>query len=601
VGALGLVNRGFQAEVRPAMEDPLIETSCIACGNCVDACPTGALAVKYPFPGRACLEYEETTTHCALCSVGCKIKVKNFSGDRYFIESSGAPGEYLCFYGRFANDLFINRRRLLKPVVREGLTHVEVTYKRAYQHVVEGLKEAVAQHGPEAVAVFVSPELSNEEMYMASRIAREGLGTNNIASLSLLASGMPSAALDKSLGFTASTTGMESVRESDLIFCNNTDTQADQLVFSVEIQEAAKSGAKLILSKSSEDPLDVLADLKLDPIRGRATAVINGMIQLLIEDDFFDRNRIASTPGGSAFLEDTHDYSLAVTAAQSGVTEDRIRRCADMIKAAPKIVFVHSPDRRRDHAPGDLPALCNLVLLLRGAGIDADLILAYQAGNAAGIEISGADPAFLPGRRTARGFPGAIDRRELQNALAEGRIKAALLIGEDPMRHDRTAALFNAVEFLAACDWAETETTLFANVAIPMTTYLESEGTRINFEGRVIDFNAAVGAPNGIKTWHMLKNLADLLGVEIPGVFSSISADLARLVKKNPADRLPFYWNTGQDRKWSGQGNLTVAEVATSSFPGVPALTPCAQYMSEVQEIGLEHYRVGSRGAPVGG
>lgn len=64
VSAIGLINRGFQTEMRPAMNDPLIETSCISCGNCVDACPTGALAVKYPFPGRACLEYEETATHC---------------------------------------------------------------------------------------------------------------------------------------------------------------------------------------------------------------------------------------------------------------------------------------------------------------------------------------------------------------------------------------------------------------------------------------------------------------------------------------------------------------------------------------------------------
>ena len=435
---------------------------------------------------------------------------------------------------------------------------------------------------------------------MASRIAREGLGTNNIASLSLLVSGMPSGALDESLGFTASTAGVESLRESDLIFCSNTDTQADQLILSVEIQKAAKSGAKLILSKSSEDPLDVMADLKLDPIRGRGTVLINGIIQLLIEDGFFERGKIESIPGGRTFLQDAHDYSLAATAAQSGVTEDRIRRSADMIKDAKKVVFVHSPDRPRDHAPGDLHAISNFILLLRSAGIDADLILAYQAGNAAGVEVAGVDPAFLPGRKPAGGIPGAANRRELLDALSSGGIKAALVIAEDPMRHDRTAALFNPVEFLAACDWAETETTLFANVAIPITTYLESEGTRINFEGRVVKSKAAVGAPNGIKAWHVLKNIAAHLGVEIPGVFSSISADIERLIKKNQPDRLSFYWNTGQTRMWSGQGALTVADVATLSFPGVPALTPCAQYKSEIQEIGIKNYRVGSKGAPVG-
>ena len=593
VGALGLVNRGFQTEMRPALEDPLVDTSCIACGNCVDSCPTGALTVKHPFPGRACLDYEETTTHCALCSVGCALTVKSFSPDRYFIEPSGKPGDYLCFSGRYANNLFLGRKRLRKPLRRTGVVHSEISYRGAYAEVAEGLKRVVAEHGPASVAVFVSPELSNEEMFMASRIAREGLGTNNIASLSLLVSGLPSGALDEPLGFTASTADMASLAGRDLIFCHNTDTQADQLVLSVRIQEAVRAGAGLILARSSEDPLDVMANLTLDPMRGRGTALINGIIQLLIDEGFFKRSVIESIPGGKAFLRDAHDYSLKAAAADSGVQEDRIRRAAELIRNRHKIAFVHSPDRLRDRSPGDLNALANLVLLLRAAGVEADLILAYQAGNAAGVELCGADPAFLPGKVPAQGLPGATTREDLMDALTSDAIKAALVIGEDPMRDDRTAALFSAVDFMAACDWAETETTLFADVALPLTTYLETEGTRINFEGRVIPYQAAVGAPNGVKTWHVLRNIAYCLKVEMPGVFSALSSDLERVVKTNQKARLPFYWNTGQERAWDGEGALTVADVLTLSFPATPALTPCSRYKNEVQQVGLKHYRVG--------
>jgi formate dehydrogenase major subunit len=600
ISAIGLVNRGFQTEMRPAMGDPLVDTSCIACGNCIDACPTGALTAKYPFPGRACLAHEDTTTHCALCSVGCPITVRNFGGDRYFIESSGVPGDYLCFYGRFAHSLFINRRRLLKPVQRDGLRHTTVTYKAAYELVVKGLKTAVARHGPDSVAVFVSPELTNQELYLASRIAREGLGTNNIASLSLLVSGMPSGALDQSLGFTASTTDVQSLEHSDVVFCSNTDTQSDQLILSVEIQKAVRSGAKLVLSRSAEDPLDIMADLTLDPMRGRGAVLINGVIQLLIGDGFFDRDTIQSMPGGEVFLQSAHDTTLAATAERCGVAADRLRRCADLFKHAARVTFVHSPDRLRDRAPGDIHALANFVLLLRSTGIDAHLILAYQAANAAGVEVCGADPAFLPGRVLAHGLPGATSRSHLLEALSAGRIKAALVIGEDPMRHNQTAAFFHDVEFLAACDWAETETTRFASVAIPGTTALESEGSRISLDGVVVDFKAAVGAPNGIKTWHVLKNIADQLGVGVPGVFASVSARLERLVTKSLGERLPFYWNTGQPRSWDGRGVLTVADVEPSSFPGVPALTPCAQFKGEIQEIGIEHYRVASPGSRLG-
>ena len=198
---------------------------------------------------------------------------------------------------------------------------------------------------------------------------------------------------------------------------------------------------------------------------------------------------------------------------------------------------------------------------------------------------------FGPGRISANGLPGAKTRGELLAALTEGRIKAALVIGEDPMRHNRTAALLGSVEFLAACDWAETETTLFANIAIPMTTYLETEGSRITMDGKVKQYHAAVAAPNGVKTWHVLRNIAFCLGVELPGVFSSIFAELSHLVATHQEHLLPMYWNTGETRAFSGKGRLTVADTTASSFPAIPALTACAQHKAEVQQIGLEHYR----------
>jgi len=598
VGALGLVDRGFQAEMRPALEEPLVETSCISCGNCVDSCPTGALTVKYPFPGRACLDHEATVTHCALCSVGCRITVRAFGGDRYYIDNSGEPGDYLCFYGRFANDLFINRRRLLKPAVREGLARAEVTYREAYERVAGGLREVVRAHGPQSVAVFVSPELSNEELYLASRIAREGLGTNNVASLSLLTAGMPSGALDEALGFTGSTAGAEAIRESDLIFCVNADVQSEQLILGIEIQEAVKAGARLIISDSFEDPLDTVADLKLDPMRGRSTALIKGITRLLIEEGCLPRDLVESLPGGAEFLSDVDDATPAATAAETGVTEDRLRRCAEMVGASGKVVVVHSPDRPRDRAPGAVRAVADLVLLLRATGVAADLILPSQAANAAGIEVCGADPAFVPGRAPAGRLPGARDRTELLHALAAGEIRAALVIGEDPMRHDQTAAFFTDLDLLAVCDWAATETALYANVALPMATSLETEGSRVDYEGRVVESRAAVGAPNGIKTWHVLRNIGDLLGVPIPGVFSAISAELTRLVERHQGDTAAFTFNTGQPRKWDGTGRLVVADATPTRLPGAPPLTACAQFKSEVQEIGIRDYRVGVRGNP---
>ncbi|MCP4590344.1 MAG: hypothetical protein GY842_06355, partial [bacterium] len=106
ISCLGLVNRGFKTEMRPAMNDPLLETSCIACGNCIDACPVGALEPKLPYGGRASLVVKQGQSHCGFCSVGCPITVNRVSDGNFFISSGQQPGDALCHDGRFGPELF---------------------------------------------------------------------------------------------------------------------------------------------------------------------------------------------------------------------------------------------------------------------------------------------------------------------------------------------------------------------------------------------------------------------------------------------------------------------------------------------------------------
>ncbi|MCK4548201.1 MAG: FAD-dependent oxidoreductase [Candidatus Eisenbacteria sp.] len=596
VSAIGLVGRGFNTEVRPAMNDPLVETSCISCGNCVDSCPTGALTMKYPFPGRACVGTEILKTHCGFCSVGCEIVVNRISEDRYYVESSETPGDYLCQCGRFGIELFIKSRRLLIPTVRDGMNLRETTFREAYVLAAEGLREAAEKYGPESVAVFVSPELSNEEMYLAGRIAREGLGTNSVASIAVLETGVRSGVLDASFGFSASTADRSAVREADLIICNNTDTQTEHLILSVEILRAVKEGgANLIVSNSSVTALDSVATLSLDPVRGTTGLMWNCVAQLLMDDGFFDREKVREMPGGEAFLADSHDYSLPTSARASGVAAEKIKAAADLVRSARRVVFVHSPDRSRDLAPGDIEVLANFALLLQANEVKADLVLPSMASNGAGVELAGADPAFRAGRVPSRGLPGARSREELLELLKEGKIKAALIVGEDPMRYDRTASYFAGVEFMVAVDWGQTETTSLANIAIPGSIYLESEGTRCSFEGAAKVFTPVIAPLCGVKSWQVLRNLADNLNMDVPAVFSRISRSLGRAAEDNLGDRYAFYFSTGDRREWDGKGTLVIADTDATPSPRTPALTTMAHYKREVHEVGIEHFRVGKR------
>ncbi len=582
ISAIGLVGRGFKTEMRPAMNNPLVETSCVSCGNCVDACPTGALTVKYPFPGRACLETEDISTHCGFCSIGCELSVRKFGDGRYFITSSGIPGDYLCRYGRFGHELFIKQDRLVQPVIRSGNSYSNVGYDAAYGRIVESLKASAEKYGPASVAVFVSPELTNEELYIAGRIAREGIGTNNIGSLAIISGSGRSGVLDKAMGFTASTADRKCLGEADLIICNNTSMEADHLVLAVEVIQSVKSGARLIVSNSMLDSTDQhLASLAVDPMRGRASIFWNAVMQVLLDS--------GDIKGSSSFLLN-RDVSVKAAAARSGVEEESILEAAELLRNSGKVVFIHSPDRPQDASPDDTEIFADLAIMLTAAGKKTDILLPRLIANSAGLEVMGADPAFLPGRIPAEGeLPGASTIQDLRNILENGDIRAALIIGENPLEYNRTGTWFQNVEFLAAVDWADTETTRFADVTLPGSTFLETPGTRCNFEGELTSFTGAVSPPSGITSTEALTCLAKAFGVDIAdGLFDEID----RIVRKNLGDLTRFYWNTGEKRNWDGKGELVAIEADVKATSILPPMTHSQEYRKEIREVGTERFRV---------
>ena len=593
LSALGLIGRGFRTEVRPAMNDPLVQTSCVSCGNCVDACPTGALTPRHAFPGRAALATSDTRSHCAFCSLGCPITVRRLGEGRYSIGPSGEPGQYLCRYGRFGVELFIRRDRIIRPAVHSAGGRLEVDLPEAWRRIAEAVQAIRAAHGPEAVGVFASPELTTEELYLAGRLAREGLGTGNVGSLAILAAGRESGALDETFGFTASTALRSVLADADLIICNNAALEADHLILSVDVMAAVRRGAKLIVTTSATDPADrALAVLAMDPMRGRSAVLWNGILDLLIDEGYLPAATIAALPGGREFLG-RRSFDPASVVARTGVDESDLRQAAGLLKDARRIVFIHCPDRARDRAEGDLETLANFILLLRAVGARADLLLPQAMGNSAGLEVAGADPSFAAGRRPAPGLAGARSRADLRAILEEGRLRAAIILGEDPMRDDRTTSWLRNVEFLAAMDWTDTETTRAADVVLPGTTYLESEGTRCNFEGRVLAFEGAVGPPSGMPGWQVLAGLARACGV---AVVAGSAADLTREIEALLRDGLdggrPFLWNTGEDRAWPKQGRLVPTAVDGGPAPAEPAITHGERYKRSIQEVGTGHYRV---------
>ena len=582
ISALGLVGRGFRTEMRPAMNDPLVQTSCVSCGNCVDACPTGALTMKYPFAGRACLETEDIETRCGFCSLGCKITVRDFGDGHYFIKSSGKPGDYLCRYGRFGNELFIKQGRIKSSVVREGAGYRAVAFDEANRTIVEKMRKAAEVHGAGKVAVFVSPELTNEEFTAAARIAREGIGTNNIGSLAILSGGGRSGVLDKAFGFTASTADRGCIADADLLICNNTALEDDHLILAVDVIQKVKEGAKLIVSNSTLTNSDQhLATLAVDPMRGRGSYFWNAVMAELVSRKTLKPENL---PGGEEFLK-TGNIDREMAAAKSGVDLEDITKAADLVESASSIVIVHSPDRPQDAAPEDMEIFADLTLLLKDAGKQANMLLPRLIANSAGLETTGADPAFLPGRIPVNGsLPGAKTSEELRKLLEDGELAAAFIIGENPLEYSRTGSWFQNCTFVAAMDWTDTETTMAADITLPGSTFLETPGTRCNFEGRVLCFNGAVTPPSGKTGREVLDELAAEFGLQ--------PVEPSEIIPAKLGEKIAFYWNTGEDRQWDGKGTLIPITMTGKASSIQPPLTHSQNYRKEIREVGTERFRV---------
>ncbi len=160
------------------------------------------------------------------------------------------------------------------------------------------------------------------------------------------------------------------------------------------------------------------------------------------------------------------------------------------------------------------------------------------------------------------------------------------------MQSDRFSSYFANVEFTVAMDWAQTETALLADIALPGTTYLESEGTRFNYEGRSARFTKAVNPPSGVQGWEVLARLAAALGLRVPGTLAEATSELRLLVRDNTGERFAFYWNEGEPHSWDGKGKLQVADVKTAPTPIAPAMTECERYKRSLREVGEERFRV---------
>jgi len=176
--------RGSHAKVGPAFDNDYIDSECVFCGSCVDACPVGALTFKQArFQGRP-WELEKVKTTCPYCGVGCQLDLNVKDGKVVKVTTNRDYGQpnlgNLCSKGRFGMNFIGSPDRLKTPLIRKEGELQEASWDEAFDFVANKLAAIKQEHGADSIAGLSSARCTNEENYLFQKFMRAVIGTNNV-------------------------------------------------------------------------------------------------------------------------------------------------------------------------------------------------------------------------------------------------------------------------------------------------------------------------------------------------------------------------------------------------------------------------------------
>ena len=535
VAALGFVYRGFKSIVKPAMEKELLETNCISCGNCIAACPTGAISESLPFKKPGPLKGEKVDGVCTFCSVGCNLKYNVVDQNIYHVTGAGSDTHnkgYLCVKGKFGYRYMTDPERLLVPKIKKDGVLKDGDWEEAIKVTSQKIKEITEKYGPDSVAVFASPRMTNEELYILQKFARKGLKTNNIHSLNHLLNGTELNALDEAMGMTVSSATMDDLKKSDVIMVINSDLSSENLIMELKIKDAIKEGAKLVVINSAEIKLTKFANLWIDGRKGTNTALLNGIMNELIEKNQIDKEFVSNhTAGFDDFKKSINSLTLDMTCETTGVEKEKIKELLELTGNKDlNMTVIYNIDYHGEKSKNDLKAIGNLLMLTGKTGKEGcGLIILRDFANSQGLLDMGFTPDYLPGyvkhsdKEGVKRLAELWDCEELDKIFApvniskkllDEEIKAILIFGENPLLEGENMKYFTGCEFLLVQDCFLSTTTKEADVVLPSSTYIETGGSFTACDRRVQKFTQIFRPLSGMTTLEVIKKLGENLGLK---------------------------------------------------------------------------------------
>ena len=548
--ALTISGRGFDAHVSPGQDQAFMDSDCVSCGACVQACPTDSLQEKSVIQwGQG---EHSTVTTCAYCGVGCgfKAEMKGSQVVRMLPWKDGKANEgHACIKGRFAWGYATHPDRMLKPMIRARITDPwqEVSWDEAIGHAARELRRIQAKYGQGAIGGIASSRCTNEEAYLVQKLVRAAFGNNNIDTCARVCHSPTGYGLGQTYGTSAGTQTFASVAQSDVIVVMGANPSAAHPVFASRMKMRLREGARLIVIDPRQielvDAPHVRADHHLQLRPGTNVAVITAMAHVVVTEgllaqDYIDERCDAKSFASWRDFVARPENSPEAMADVCGVPAEQLRAAARLYATGGNAAIYYGLGVT-EHAQGStaVMGIANLAMATGNVGREGVGVNPLRGqNNVQGSCDMGSFPHELPGYRhigdsavraqfeAAWGVqldpePGLRIPNMFDAALAGG-FKGLYCQGEDIAQSDpnvqHVTAALQAMECVIVQDIFLNETAQYAHVFLPGSSFMEKDGTFTNAERRISRVRQLMAPLAGLADWEVTVKLAEALGHPMP-------------------------------------------------------------------------------------
>jgi formate dehydrogenase major subunit len=590
VAAYGFVNRGFNTVVRPSMGGTLLETDCVSCGLCVSVCPTGAIVERIPLAKSGPWPTTSTPTICHYCGVGCRLHCDTYGDTLVKMsrrEDAHVASGLHCRRGRFGYGYVHDRARLVDGRIRAGRELQAASVEESIAFAALRIKELKRTYSGAEMAVFVSPRLTNEELYLAQKFARVVLKTHQVTTFARLVN------TNWDCPEVVSTATYTDVLDAQGLLVVNADLADDHFVVDLLAKKAIRNGARLIHVGPTSSRTSQFADVFLQCEDGAQPLAV---LALWLEWARLAKQSLGDHPELERAVAGRTAAELAV---QADVRPEDVADAAAILARSLVKTVIFNKDHRGMRVPGDERLLARVA-----DALSAPILALREKSNMQGLLDVGASPDWLPGY-AALDDAAAVDVCEkewcasladvagrgadISSLLRRKQIKVAMILGEDPLGNPDTprdlVEGILAADFLVVGDLFLTDTARAAHAVLPLSAHAETSGTLTSQERRIQRLERAILPRTGLETWQVICQLADQMGFRFKMKYASIAEVTEEIQRVVPLHRGVEVDSPDPAGVWALDGRGAPAGVfdpGSLSSPARPASTLALDHLESM-------------------